>query len=104
MVYKYGWDDSTGKDPKAVAAAFERAMLANANRGGENVAPGALIGAVLGANAGYSRLPKSLVDGLCPVQRAELDDSINSFVATAPFATALVASTCTGATGAAQRL
>lgn len=86
MVYKYGWSDSIGDE--SVGTAFKRAMIANANRGGENVAPGSLIGALLGADAGFSRLPKDLVDGLCPAQRDALDESIRVFVSAAPFASA----------------
>jgi len=36
------------------ADSFEKAILANANAGGENVARGSLIGAVLGAHYGFS--------------------------------------------------
>ena len=37
---------------------------------GENVAPGALIGALMGAAAGYSRLPAALLEGLAPSHKA----------------------------------
>lgn len=40
------------------ADSFEKAILANANAGGENVARGSLIGAVLGAHYGFSQLPQ----------------------------------------------
>jgi len=42
----------------------ERVILANANAGGENVARGALIGAIIGAQHGMSGFPKWTVDGL----------------------------------------
>lgn len=84
MVYKYGWDDSS--NDADVTARFKMAMVANANRGGENVGPGALIGALLGAAAGYSRLPTELVEGLARSSRPSLDEHIEAFVAAAPFA------------------
>jgi len=40
------------------ADSVEEALLANANAGGENVARGALIGALLGASHGQSAFPK----------------------------------------------
>lgn len=81
MSYKY----SAGKDEDACAA-FRRGVLANANRGGENVATGALIGALLGAECGFSRLPKELVDGLAKSQHSQLLREIDQFVASIPFA------------------
>ena len=77
------------KDGKVdTASAFKTAMLANANRGGENVATGALIGAVLGASAGFAKLPKDLVAGLCPAKRAEIDAHIDAFIAASPLVAA----------------
>lgn len=52
--YKYGG----GKD------GFETALLASTNAGGENVARGATLGALLGASVGMDGLPQHLVDGL----------------------------------------
>lgn len=78
MVYKY----SEGPD---VTESFRRAVLANANRGGENVATGALIGALLGANCGYSRLPADLLAGLAPSQREMLDKETTGFLQVSPF-------------------
>jgi len=43
---------------------FEEALLANANCGGENVHRGCVLGAVLGAHHGESRIPAHLKDGL----------------------------------------
>jgi hypothetical protein len=51
MSYKHGGD-------------FEAAMLANANCGGENVARGMVMGAILGAAHGASRIPQHLKEGL----------------------------------------
>ncbi|CAL1166908.1 unnamed protein product [Cladocopium goreaui] len=51
MTYKYGSD-------------FETAVLANANCGGENVARGMVMGALIGAANGSSRIPQHLKDGL----------------------------------------
>lgn len=43
---------------------FEAGVLFNANRGGENVHSGSVIGALLGAASGMSSLPPHLIDGL----------------------------------------
>lgn len=51
MSYKYSGD-------------FREGALRNANRGGENVATGTLMGALLGAELGFSNIPKDLVHGL----------------------------------------
>ena len=58
MVYKYSNPDIDR------GAAFRNAVMANANRGGENVATGALIGAMLGGACGFRNLPSDLVRGL----------------------------------------
>jgi len=79
MAYKYG--DGVGSD-----GGFEAGVLANANRGGENVATGALIGALLGAACGFEKLPRSLVNGLSQHQKDQLMSEINKFVETVPFA------------------
>jgi len=79
MAYKY-----SGGDEEDLG--FARAVLANSNRGGENVATGALIGALMGAACGYSRLPKELVDGLAVSQHEQLTREIDQFVAAVPFA------------------
>lgn len=65
----------------AKQAAFRRGLLANANRGGENVATGALMGALLGGSVGFSNLPKDLIDGLHKSQRPQLDNEIDAFLA-----------------------
>lgn len=77
MVHKYA-------DNQANDGGFEAAVLANANRGGENVATGALIGALMGAACGFERLPKSLVEGL--YHRAEIEQEIEQFAKAVPFA------------------
>ena len=79
MAYKYG--SGEGGD-----GGFRNAVIANANRGGENVATGALIGALLGAQSGFSKLPKDLVRGLAGSQQPQLADEIDAFVAAVPFA------------------
>lgn len=43
---------------------MEDALLASTNAGGENVARGAVLGALLGAAQGVEGLPASLVEGL----------------------------------------
>lgn len=52
-------------------------MLANANAGGENVSRGMLVGALLGATHGASRIPEKLKKGL--VGSAAISREINSF-------------------------
>ena len=54
-------------------------MLRNANRGGENVHSGCVVGALLGAQCGYSGLPPRLVEGL--KDSAALREEIDAFVA-----------------------
>ena len=61
----------------ADADVFE-ALMANANAGGENVHRGALLGAVLGANAGDSKLPPELKAGLDPRLKHEIDTFIQA--------------------------
>lgn len=78
MSFKYGWSGSASD--AEITAKFTEALLANANRGGENVAVGALIGAALGAAAGYARLPNNLLQGLARSQRPALDEEIDAFV------------------------
>lgn len=66
FAFKYGGD-------------FEKAMMANANCGGENVARGMLLGALLGATHGASRIPQRLKDGL--KDSASIAGDIQDFVA-----------------------
>ena len=88
MAYKYGaaGRQSTKGDRQD---SFRRGVIENANRGGENVATGALIGALLGAECGFSNLPKDLVDGLAKSQHAQLEREINAFVRVVPFGKSL---------------
>ena len=53
-------------------------LVANANVGGENVHRGSIMGAILGARAGYDRLPAQLVNGLYDKQ--DLEKEIGDFV------------------------
>jgi hypothetical protein len=53
-------------------------LLANANVGGENVHRGSVLGAILGARAGASKLPPQLIQGLYP--QGELAKEIDDFV------------------------
>ena len=48
IAYKYGDEDSPGAVTPS-SGPFERAILASTNAGGENVARGSLLGALLGA-------------------------------------------------------
>jgi len=69
FAYKYGGD-------------FEGCLLANANTGGENVARGQTLGALLGCAFGASRIPKHLKEGL--VGSANIAKDIEAFVAAIP--------------------
>ena len=53
-------------------------LLANANVGGENVHRGSVMGAILGARVGASKLPTKLVNGLYPHDQLakEIDDFV----------------------------
>lgn len=66
LAFKYGGD-------------FEAAVLANVNAGGENVHKGMLLGALLGAAHGASRIPPALKEGL--VDSAGIAADIDAFVA-----------------------
>lgn len=84
MSYKYGYG-ADGQGGVNHTEAFRNAVLANANRGGENVATGAIIGALLGAECGFSRLPKELVAAVGAKQHAMLEEDIERFVKASPF-------------------
>jgi len=56
----------------------EKAILANANAGGENVARGALVGALMGAHHGMSGFPNWMVDGL--LASNEITDEIEQLL------------------------
>ena len=86
MSYKYG---STGNGEDS----FRNGVLANAMRGGENVATGAMIGALLGAECGYNNLPKHLVSGLMKSQQEQMNREIDSFIQKIPFAKSFSSST-----------
>ena len=57
-------------------------LLANANVGGENVHRASVMGAILGARAGFDRLPSKLVEGLYPrsILEAEIDDFVRAIM------------------------
>jgi ADP-ribosylglycohydrolase len=57
----------------------EEALLANTNTGGENVARGAVLGAVMGAAHGMKGLPPRLVTGL--KAHDEIKAEIDAFIA-----------------------
>lgn len=69
FAYKYGGD-------------FESCMLANTNVGGENVARGQTLGALIGCAFGASRIPEHLKNGL--VDSANIKNEIEAFVAAIP--------------------
>lgn len=57
-----------------------KALLANANIGGENVHRAACLGVILGARVGDENLPNELKSGLC--ERQALEKEIDMFVNT----------------------
>lgn len=65
FAYKYGGD-------------FESCLLANTNVGGENVARGQTLGALIGCAFGASRIPAHLKEGL--VDSANIAREIDAFV------------------------
>ena len=64
---------------------FRTGLLANANRGGENVATGALLGALFGAIVGYDGIPKELLNGLAKSERANIDIDFDNFLIASSF-------------------
>ena len=56
----------------------EKAILANANAGGENLARGALLGALFGAQYGMSGIPKWAIEGL--LEKESIGNSIKKFI------------------------
>jgi ADP-ribosylglycohydrolase len=58
----------------------EEALLANTNTGGENVARGAVLGAVMGAAHGMKGLPPHLIKGL--KAHKEIEAEIDAFIGT----------------------
>jgi ADP-ribosylglycohydrolase len=60
----------------------ETALLASANAGGENVARGALLGALLGARYGLQAMPEHLRKGLLQGDaiEAEAKDFVDTFI------------------------
>jgi len=59
-----------------------KALLANANIGGENVHRGAILGAILGARAGDEQLPSDMKEGLYDknLLRKEIDAFVESIM------------------------
>jgi len=64
---------------------FEKAVLANANVGGENCHRGSALGALVGAAVGESGIPRCLIDGLheSAALRAEIDAFVGSLAGVA---------------------
>ena len=56
IAYKYGDEDSPGALAPS-SGPFERTLLASTNAGGENVARGSLLGALVGAKYGLQGIP-----------------------------------------------
>mmetsp|Transcript_9724 Transcript_9724/g.12144 ORF Transcript_9724/g.12144 Transcript_9724/m.12144 type:complete len:438 (+) Transcript_9724:112-1425(+) len=90
MVYKYSPSSSASQQEKTDA--FMKGVIANANRGGENVGTGTLIGALLGANCGYSGLPQDLLEGLSQSSKSErekIDLEIEKYLSKNPIISSL---------------
>lgn len=62
------------------ADSFEEALLANANAGGENVARGACLGALMGAYMGRQAIPEWMFNGL--LKRKRIHTDVDAFVST----------------------
>ena len=73
MLYKYTEPSFLNDE-----AGIWKALVSNANVGGENVHRGAVLGAVLGARVGDENLPQMLKSGL--YDRELLEKEIDSFV------------------------
>ena len=67
LIYAYKYAD----DPETM-------LLASANGGGENLSRGALLGALAGAEFGFSKFPKNLVDDL--VEKNSILNEIKDFM------------------------
>ncbi len=79
MAYKYGKPQGAD-DARAAGERFRRGLLANSNRGGENVNTGAVFGALLGAELGFARIPRDLVQGLAPRSQGTLEKDVEAFL------------------------
>ena len=62
-----------------------KALIANANIGGENVHRGSVMGAIVGARVGHENLPNQLKSELH--DRKQLESEIDSFVAAVIYST-----------------
>lgn len=62
---------------------LEEAVLANANRGGENVHSGIVIGSAIGAGLGAAAIPDQLKEGLSDYGKikAEIEDFVAAVAA-----------------------
>lgn len=63
---------------KYADSALDTAMLASTNAGGENVARGAVLGALLGGAHGFKAFPSWMIDGL--LAKAELEEEIDALI------------------------
>ena len=76
IAYKYGDEDSPGALAPS-SGPFERTLLASTNAGGENVARGSLLGALVGAKYGLQGIPAGLREGL--LHAAEIEKEAKDF-------------------------
>lgn len=93
MLHKYSVN-SSGKEltEEMKGEMFRNLVLANANRGGENVNSGSVMGALMGGYVGYSALPQDLVDGLhakFPDEKKEFEKIVDTFVEASQFTSSL---------------
>ena len=78
MCAKYTTTTTTTTSSPHSTTDIWKALLENANVGGENVHRGSVLGAILGARAGMEGIPKHLREGL--YNHDELADEIDDFV------------------------
>lgn len=83
IAYKYADKDKSGQKIDSSAAcdagaSFEGTLIANTNAGGENVARGAALGALLGARVGYKNIPEWMKNGL--LHKEEINKEIEQFI------------------------
>ena len=80
MISKYTQQSPKTGSSSSSSSSCWRALLANANVGGENVHRGAILGAILGAYAGDEQLPTEMKDGLYEKEaiEKEIDDFVRS--------------------------
>ena len=78
LAHKYARSAAAASSRAGEGEAFRRALLANANAGGETAHRGAALGALMGAVVGRGAIPSELIQGL--TARRELESEIGAVV------------------------